>query len=112
MVEHTARKRAIAQRLRAAREQAGLTQGQIAKLLNMHRPTVSEIEAGRRRVSADELAMFARHYGVRPEWLLGEDEAVDLELRLAARQFEKLTPEDRQRVFEFLRSLAHGKPNQ
>ena len=35
----------IAARLRAAREAAGLSQGQVAKLLKLHRPTVSEIEA-------------------------------------------------------------------
>ena len=35
----------IALRLRAAREQSGLSQGQIAKLLVLHRPAISEIEA-------------------------------------------------------------------
>ena len=40
----------IGGRLRMARETAGLSQGQVAKRLKMHRPTISEIEAGRRRV--------------------------------------------------------------
>jgi transcriptional regulator with XRE-family HTH domain len=52
-------KKQIASRLRLARESAGLSQGQVAKKMNLHRPTVSEIEAGRRRVSAEELARFA-----------------------------------------------------
>jgi transcriptional regulator with XRE-family HTH domain len=52
-------KKQIASRLRLARENAGLSQGQVAKKMNLHRPTVSEIEAGRRRVSAEELARFA-----------------------------------------------------
>jgi len=38
---------------------SGFTQGQVAKRMDMHRPTVSEIEAGNRRVSADELKQFA-----------------------------------------------------
>ena len=46
---------AIATRLREARKVAGLSQGQVAKLLAMHRPTISEIEAGNRRVSAEEV---------------------------------------------------------
>ena len=45
----------IAGRLRLARETAGLSQGQAAKRLGLHRPTVSEIEAGRRRVTAEEV---------------------------------------------------------
>ena len=53
----------IAERLRSAREVAGLTQGQAAKLLGLHRPTVSEIEAGRRKVSAEELGQFGDIYG-------------------------------------------------
>ena len=35
----------IAQRFRQAREQAGLSQGQAARLMKVHRPTISEIEA-------------------------------------------------------------------
>ena len=46
----------IANRIRTARENAGLSQGQAAKLLGFQRPTISEIEAGRRRVTAVELA--------------------------------------------------------
>ncbi|HUL51865.1 MAG TPA: helix-turn-helix transcriptional regulator, partial [Opitutaceae bacterium] len=67
-------KTAIGARLRLAREQAGLSQGQAAIKLNLHRPTVSEIEAGRRRVAADELATFARLYKVSLSWLVGSAE--------------------------------------
>ena len=55
---------ATATRLREARKVAGLSQGQVAKLLAMHRPTISEIEAGNRRVSAEELTKFAETYDV------------------------------------------------
>jgi hypothetical protein len=37
----------------------------------MHRPTISEIEAGNRRVSGEELAKFAETY-VTIAWLLAE----------------------------------------
>lgn len=62
----------IAERLRTARETAGLTQSQSAKLLGLHRPSISEIEAGRRKVSGDELKQFADIYGVGVAWLAGE----------------------------------------
>jgi transcriptional regulator with XRE-family HTH domain len=96
-------------RLRLAREQAGLSQGQIAKLMGMHRPTISEIEAGRRRVQADELAAFARHYRVAVRWLLGQDDEEDdlhaAKVRLAARQLARLKSDDLDLVMNLLSSL-------
>src|SRR4051812_3236203 len=61
----------LAQRLRTSREHAGLSQSQVAKMLNLHRPTISEIEAGRRKVNSDELARFADIYEVSVAWLTG-----------------------------------------
>jgi len=58
------KKQIITSRLKLAREIAGLTQNQIAKLLKMNRPTISEIEADRRNVSAQELANFSKIYDV------------------------------------------------
>jgi transcriptional regulator with XRE-family HTH domain len=99
----------MAARLRLAREQAGLSQGQVAKLMGMHRPTISEIEAGRRRVQAKELAEFARHYRVSVRWLLGqEDEGDDVhaaKIRLAARQLARLKNDDLDLVMNLLASL-------
>ena len=97
---------AVAARLRAAREQAGLSQGQAAKLMQMLRPTVSEIEAGRRRVAAEELAGFAKHYGVSISWLTNEKPDVpDPAVELAARELAKLKPEDFDNVLRLLRTL-------
>ena len=49
----------------------GLTQGQAAKRMDMHRPTISEIEAGNRNVTMPELARFAEVYDVDLAWLSG-----------------------------------------
>lgn len=65
----------IRNRLREARELAGLSQGQVARILKMHRPTISEIEAGNRGVSAEEIARFADAYAVSIEWLFGRESA-------------------------------------
>ncbi|MDD2762618.1 MAG: helix-turn-helix transcriptional regulator [Opitutaceae bacterium] len=101
---------AIAERLRAAREQAGLSQGQTAKLLAMLRPTISEIEAGRRRVAADELAGFARIYGVSISWLTAEKpEVPDPAIELAARELAKLKSEDFDKMLKLLRTLRNSK---
>jgi transcriptional regulator with XRE-family HTH domain len=96
----------VAARLRMARENAGLSQGQVAKLMNLHRPTVCEIEAGRRRVTAGEIASFAGHYEVDVDWLLGARRgATDPRIELAARELAKLDPDDMRRLLELLRTL-------
>lgn len=100
---------AIAERMREARKAAGLSQGQVAKLLNLHRPTVSEIEAGNRRVSAEELGKFAETYDVTTSWILGESaeqlEVNDPRLQLAARELSKLKPNDLDRLLRLLASM-------
>lgn len=99
----------IASRLRSAREGAGLSQGQVARKMNLHRPTISEIEAGRRRVSAEELARFAEIYGVDINWLMGEKNAKsdpeDVRIMLAARELGKMKDEDFDRLMKVLRMV-------
>ena len=100
----------LASRLKLAREMAGLTQGQVATQLGWHRPTVSEMEAGRRRVLAEELNTLAELYGVNVPWLLGEAEGDDIsdKARLAARELGKLSEEDLDRLLFLIRSLKTG----
>lgn len=99
---------AIGHRLREAREFAGLSQAQAAKLMDMHRPTVSEIEAGRRKVSADEVAKFAKLYRVDVEWIVtGKDrtDSDDLRIQVAARQLKDMKPEDIDKLVRLLGAL-------
>jgi transcriptional regulator with XRE-family HTH domain len=92
-----------------AREAAGLTQGQVAKMLTVHRPTISEIEAGRRRVSADELIKLADIYGVSVDWITlertAESDPADDRIMLAARQLSKMKDEDLDRLMTLIRML-------
>ena len=102
----------LARRLRTAREHAGLSQGQVAKILDMHRPTITEIEAGRRKVSSDELSDFARIYEVSIAWLLGTEEEegeLDERVKLAARDLTKLKPEDLDKVLRLLSTIRGPK---
>jgi transcriptional regulator with XRE-family HTH domain len=102
----------VGNRLRLARQQAGLSQGQVARMMNMHRPTISEIEAGRRRVAAEELADFARIYEVSVAWLTGSEEAddeIDDRVKLAARELAKLKPDDLDNVLRLLATMRKSK---
>ncbi len=96
----------MTRRLKLARENAGLNQTQSAKLMGMRRPSIVEIEKGRRRVSADELRGFADTYKVPLAWLACSDaEDTDAErerIELAARELSKLRQDDLNRVLELL----------
>ncbi|MEM9807943.1 MAG: helix-turn-helix transcriptional regulator [Cyanobacteria bacterium P01_D01_bin.56] len=109
MAKAEERKAIIASRLREARRMAGLSQAQVAKMLGLHRPSITESEAGNRRVSADEIAQFAQLYDVSASWLLGEDtEQLDTQsdkVQLAARELQKLDPQDLDRLLVILSSM-------
>ena len=113
MIDREEKRRAIASRLRLSREMAGLTQSQVARNLDWHRPTVSEIEAGRRRVSAEELATLAEMYGVNVPWIVGEeDEDSNLTIdrvKLAARELSKLREEDLDRLLHLVQALRTSR---
>lgn len=100
---------AIGQRLRWAREQAGLSQGQVARMLEYHRPTISQIEAGKRIVRPDEIERFAEIYGVREAWILrGESvfqEESDPRVELAASELAKLRREDLDAILRMIKIM-------
>lgn len=112
MSEHLSTSAAIANRLRTARERAGLSQGQVAKMLGLHRPSVTEMEAGRRKVSAEELAELAEIYGVDIKWLVyGETWRTNdmTRLELAARELAEISPDDLEKLYELLTTLKQPK---
>jgi transcriptional regulator with XRE-family HTH domain len=103
------KKSVIAARIREARTAAGLKQGQVAKLLGLHRPSVTEIEAGNRSVSAEELVKLAGLLDVDVAWLGGEGadtvDPHDNKLQLAARELQKLKPDDLERLLKIIASM-------
>ena len=54
----TEKRQIIASRPAIARKRAGLSQSQVALKIGLQRPAISEIEAERRRVAAEELAFL------------------------------------------------------
>jgi transcriptional regulator with XRE-family HTH domain len=107
------KKAIIASRLREARKIAGFSQSQVAKILGLHRPSISEAEAGNRRVSAEELVKLAELYDVSATWLLGEGtDKLDIhetKVQLAARELKKLKSEDLDRLLTILASMRRGR---
>ena len=64
-------------RLKQARTKHEMTQDFVAQRLGLPRQAISEIENGKRSVSADEVFSFSRLYGVPVEELLREEGAAD-----------------------------------
>ena len=110
MSESEERKLHIASRLALARKHAGLSQGQVAKIMKLHRPSISEIEAGRRNVSAEELIALADIYGVSINWITSEKvETESAKLELAARELSKLKDDDLEKVIALLTALRSSE---
>lgn len=107
------RRAIIAARLKEGRKLSGLSQGQVAKMLGLHRPSVSEIEAGNRRVSADELSQLCDIYDVSMDWVLGNSPASvspnDPRLELAARELSKLKPDDLNKLLTVIAAMRTDK---
>ena len=60
---HTKQYAYFVERLRKAREEAGLTQVQVAKKLKRPQSHVSNVESGQQRGDVVELQTFAKMYG-------------------------------------------------
>jgi transcriptional regulator with XRE-family HTH domain len=99
----------IGEKLRQARESAGLSQAQVADLMNLHRPTVTEIENESRKVSAGELKQFAKLYHVSLEWLTGETVSGNNKIKLAARKLEGLKQDDLETVMRIIDSFRRER---
>lgn len=94
----------IAARLKEARTLAGLSQAQAADKLGLQRPAISEIEAAKRKVSAEEIIQFANLYQVDPNWLLLK-ETENEQFKFAARELSKLSKDDVEKVLQLLKIL-------
>ena len=99
----------LGERLRKARVAAGLSQGQVAKLLKMHRPTITDMESESRKVTAGELARFAEVYKVSLEWLTGT-ETQNSKVKMAARKLGALKDRDLETAMRIIDSLWQGSP--
>ncbi|MCR4436912.1 MAG: helix-turn-helix transcriptional regulator [Clostridiales bacterium] len=64
-------KKEIGNRLRMARENANLTQGDVAKMINSTFQKISSFETGRTRVDLETLVKLCSIYDVEPDYVLG-----------------------------------------
>jgi transcriptional regulator with XRE-family HTH domain len=94
----------IAARLKEARILSGLSQDQAANKLKLQRPAISEIEAAKRKVSAEEIIQFGNLYKVDTSWLLLQ-QSENESFKFAARELSKLKQDDIQKLLDVLKIL-------
>ena len=112
MKEKDLMKKQIAENLKLARELSGLSQSQAAKVLEISRPTISEIEQGRRNVTGAEIKQFADVYGVDVGWVLSEQDESDevsKKVQLAARQIGKMSKDEVDKLFKLLSTMKKNR---
>ncbi len=108
MIEKNDFKKQIAEKLKLARELSGLSQAQAAKVLEISRPTISEIEQGRRNVTGAEVKQLSNVYGVDVGWVLSEQdesEEVTRKVQLAAREIGKMSEDEVTKLFKLISSM-------
>ena len=96
-------------RLRAAREYRGLTQGQLAERAKLQPSAISHFETGTRKPSFDNLRLLADTLDVTTDYLLGR---VDDFKSLAGadklhRHYENLQEDDRRFADDLITHLAN-----
>jgi transcriptional regulator with XRE-family HTH domain len=102
----------LGERLRRSREYLGLSQSEVAEHMHLSRPAITNIEAGRRKVSTFELARLAQLYRQPYEYYLGEvpEVAVDETTGALFRTTRDLSEGDKEQVLRFAQFLRSAGP--
>lgn len=58
-------------KLKAARDQTGLSQRDVAKELNISQPTITSYETGRTQPDIETLGRLIDFYNISADWLIG-----------------------------------------
>jgi len=110
-------KERLQSRLKEAREYLGMSQAKVAEFLQIQRSAVSEIESGKRAISALELRQLVRLYQKPTSWFTDEVfEGVPADVEFLARTATELSQTDRgelQKFAEFLKAkskVGDGNP--
>ena len=90
------------ERLKAARKYSKLSQEFVARQMNLSRPTISAIESGQRKVTAQELDSFSKLYGISTEELMYGKKSETAETEMFARAFSELSEIDKKEIMNLI----------
>lgn len=102
-------------KLKEARVKKGLYQDDVANLMNVAKRAISEMEAGKRSISADELAQFSRIYNVDVRELLfvefteaGDEQRLTAKYSSFLKLLEKLSDREVEDVYWVIKRKVEG----
>jgi len=106
----------IGKTIKSIREEKGLTQQQIAELVNMHRSNYSRVEAGDRDLSLDAVNKIARYFGITIDGLVNFDGNIpdevtiqDKSLMEQVKLIAELEPDEKKMVFKMIDTFLTKK---
>ncbi len=106
----------IGKTIKGIREEKGLTQQQIAGLVNMHRSNYSRVEAGDRDLSLDAVNKIARYFGMTIDELVNFDGNIpdevtigDKSLMEQVKLIAELEPDEKNMVFKMIDTFLTKK---
>ncbi len=92
----------VHERIKELRNQLHLSQDYVAKYLGISRSTYTQMENGKRKVLADEVAQLSNLFGVSTDSLLNNTE-LSQPATVFARSFEKLDQRDQEEIMNLIR---------
>ena len=92
----------IHERIRELRNQLHLSQDYVAKFLGINRSSYTQMENGKRKVLADEVAQLSILFGVSADTLLSDTEIIH-SATMFAQSFEKLDEKDQEEIMKLIR---------
>lgn len=92
----------IGLKLRKAREYMGLTQEQVANILNLGRDAILRIEKGTRKINAEELKKLSQLYKISMNEIMEDKEYTSNE-QAFARGFEELSEKDKKEILDLIK---------
>jgi transcriptional regulator with XRE-family HTH domain len=102
--------------IKAIREDKGLTQQQVAELVNMHRSNYSKVESGERDLSIDAVNKVAKYFGMTIDELVNANGKIptditvqDKSLMEQIKLINELEPEEKNMVFKMIDTFLTKK---
>lgn len=106
----------IGKTIKSIREEKGLTQQQIAELVNMHRSNYSKVESGERDLSIDAINKIAKYFNITIDELVNFDGNLPQEINIEdktimekVKLINELEPEEKNMVFKMIDTFLTKK---
>jgi len=106
----------VGKNIKNIRKSRGITQQQLADLINMHRSNYSKVETGQREISISALTKIAKYFNVSVDDLIQSKNEIPQEIEIEniglsekIKLIEQLEEDEQNMVFKFIDSLLTKK---